>query len=495
MRSNLNVLLIIADQFRWDCLGATGNTIIRTPHLDALATQGVSFDHCFVQTCPCGPSRMCIYTGRYLCSTRAVNNYTPLADAHENLAIYVKEAGYATAIVGYNDYAIDPRILPAGDPRTTGLRFDNFLPGFDYTSQHEYHSPEYFAMLRARGYPEHLCGPTITTAYNVPADGPGDHLPLRYPAFYTAKDSESTFLAEKASDYIREHGDGGWMLSVNFIKPHPPRICPAPYNDMYDPRDLPEANRRTDELRDPHPYLQMAHTSPALVTDLELRETRACYYGMISEIDTCVGSLVTTLKQSGQWDRTLVIFTSDHGEYLGDHYLIDKGHFYDETMRVPLIIRDPTRMADATRGRRFDAFVESIDIAPTILDFLRADIPDRMQGRSVLGAIRDPATAQARNEIHFEFDFRGRFEQLKGEDPEGCLLWVVRDREFKYVQFGLESMRPLLYDLRSDPGEHCNLAEDAGHAPRVAAYCQRLLRWRMKHEDQRMERWAGRYRE
>lgn len=264
---------------------------------------------------------------------------------------------------------------------------------------------------------------------------------------------------------------------------------------MYDPRDMPEANRRPAELRDPHPYLQMAHTSPALVSDLELRETRACYYGMISEIDACVGMLVETLKQSGQSDRTLVIFTSDHGEYLGDHYLIDKGHFYDETMRVPLIIRDPTRGADPTRGQRLDLFVESIDLAPTILEFLRVDVSDRIQGRSVLGTIQDQAGAQKRHEIHFEFDFRGRFEQLKGEDPERCLLWVVRDRDFKYVQFGLESMRPLLYDLRHDPGEHCNLAGDAGHASRVAEYCQRLLRWRMKYEDQRMERWAGRYRE
>ena len=493
MRDPLNVLLLIADQFRWDCVGAAGNPVIRTPNLDALAADGALFTKCFCQTAPCGPSRMSIFTSRYLCSTRTVNNMTPLVDAEDNLAWYVKRGGYATAMFGYNDYAVDPRILSEDDPRKTSLRYDNAFPGFDHVYQHEHHSPAYFDHLRAKGYPEEWCGPAICTTYDVPPDGPGDHLPLRYPAHYRAEDSECQFLTTQACDWIRQAGIG-WFANVNFIKPHPPRICPAPYHDMYDPADMPPANRREDELADSHPYLQTVRRAPVLHDERDLRETRACYYGMVSEIDACAGRLIATLKETGQWDNTLVIFTSDHGEYLGDHYFTDKAHFYDETMRVPFIIRDPSPEADATRGQRFDHFVESIDAAPTILEYLGEPIPDRFQGRSVLGQLREVGERTPRPEIHFEYDFRGHCRGDSAVNPDECILWVIRDDRYKYVQFGLEPMPPLLFDLANDPGEHRNLAADPAHAATVAACAQRMLRWRMRNEDQRMERWAAQYR-
>lgn len=489
-----NILFIIADQFRWDCLGAAGNRLIQTPNLDALARQGTLFSRCFVQTSPCGPSRMCIFTGRYMCSTRAVNNYTPLMDAHENFVQCLSDAGCRTAVFGYNDYAVDPRILPASDPRTRSLSFSNYLPGFHTIYAHEYHSPEYFASLHAKGYPEDLCGPAITTSYNVPKEGPGDHLPLHYPALYAAEDSECRFLAERACDYIRDNRDGGWFANVNFIKPHPPRICPAPYHAMYAAADMPPANRVEEELNAAHPYLHYAHASPALASERDLRETRACYYGMISEVDAAIGVILQTLRDTGQWDNTAIVFTSDHGEYLGDHYFLDKGHFYDETMRVPLIVRDPRKDADATRGGTLDALVESVDLSATILEMAGLDVPDRIQGRSLVPQIHGDEAARTRHEVHFEFDFRGRYEPLKGEDPDSCVLWVLRDHAFKYVQFGLECMPSLLFDLVRDPGEHRNLAADPAYAAVVAEYCRRMIRWRMKHEDQRMEHWAAKYR-
>ncbi|MCC6697843.1 MAG: sulfatase-like hydrolase/transferase [Candidatus Hydrogenedentes bacterium] len=492
MPDRKNVLLIIADQFRWDCVGAAGNRVIKTPNLDALAAEGVLFKKAFCQTAPCGPSRMSIFTSRYLCSTRTVNNMTPLMDAEDNLAWFVKQAGYATAMFGYNDYAVDPRILPEGDPRKTSLCYENTLPGFDHVYQHEYHSPDYFAYLRENGYPENLCGPAICSTYAVPPCGPGEHLPLRFPAHYRAEDSECQFLTTQARDWIRAKGSG-WFANVNFIKPHPPRICPAPYHEMYDPADMPPANRRELELASEHPYLRAIHTCPALTNERELRETRACYYGMISEIDACVGRLMATLKETGQWDNTLIIFTSDHGEYLGDHFLMDKAHFYDETMRVPFIIRDPSREADACRGIVLDRFVESIDSAPTILEFLNEAVPDRFQGKSVLCQVRG-GTDEPRWEVYFEYDFRQRFANAASVCPDECVLWVLRDDRWKYVQFGPEGMPPLLFNLLADPGEHENLADQPTHAPVLAEYAQKMLRWRMKHEDQRMERWAARYR-
>jgi arylsulfatase A-like enzyme len=486
------VLFIIADQFRWDCIGAAGNPVIRTPNLDALAADGALFNKCFCQTAPCGPSRMSIFTSRYLCSTRTINNMTPLADANDNLAWFVKRGGYATAMFGYNDYAVDPRILPDGDPRKTSLRYDNAFPGFDHVYQHEYHSPAYFDYLRAKGYPEKLCGPAICTMYNVLPGGPGDHWPLRFPAHYRAEDSECQFLTGQACDWIRRAGNG-WFANVNYIKPHPPQICPAPYHDMYDAADMPQGNRNEDELHDPHPYLLGVRPKPALRDERDLRETRACYYGMVSEIDACVGRLIAALKETGQWNDTLLIFTSDHGEYLGDHFFTDKAHFYDETMRVPFIVRDPSPEANVTRGQCFDRFVESIDSAPTILEYLSVPVPDRFQGTSVIAQLRGVGE-RPREEVHFEYDFRGVYRGDPSVNPDECILWVLRDDRFKYVQFGLEALPPLLFDLTNDPGEFHNLAGDPAHAAIVSTYAQKMLRWRMRNEDQRMEHWAAQYR-
>ncbi|MBI5092332.1 MAG: sulfatase-like hydrolase/transferase [Candidatus Hydrogenedentes bacterium] len=490
MSDTKNVLLIIADQFRWDCLGAAGNRIIRTPNLDMLAAAGTLFTKAFVQTAPCGPSRMCIFTSRYMCSMRAVNNMTPLIDAEDTLPWYLSKAGAAPGFIGYNDYAVDPRILPEGDARRTSLSYHNFLPGFDVVLDHEYESAEWFEYLRKKGYPEHLFSHEAIHAPNVPPEGPGEHVPYWFPAHYKAEDSEAQFVTSTAIDYIRQRTGSGWRLSLNYIKPHPPRICPDPYHRMYDPADMPPPNRRPEELDDTHPYLQRMHREPVFVEERELRETQSNYYGMISELDACFGRLFQSLKDSGDWDNTLIIFTSDHGEYLGDHYFREKAHFYDETMRVPYIVRDPSPEADVTRGKQLDHFVEAIDTAPTILEYLGLPIPDRFQGKSVLGLVRGRADAQPKREIHFEFDFRGHSQEFPGSDPDEWVLWVLRDDEYKYVQFGVEWMPPMLFDLKADPGEFRNLAQEPAFAGVVARYCQKMLRWRMKYEDQRMEHWA-----
>ena len=489
-----SVLFILADQFRADCLGAAGNPLLRTPALDEVAREGTWFTKGFVQTAPCGPSRMCIFTSRYLCSTRAVNNMTPLPDAQENVAMALRAGGYAPALIGYNDYAVDPRILPPEDPRTRSLSYDNFLPGLDVELNHTYDSPEYFEWLRRKGYPEALLSHEAIHKPNVPPEGPGEHLPLHFPAHYKTTDSECRYVTERAVEYIQRRRGAPWVLSLNYLKPHPPAICAHPFNALYDPAQMPGANRRPEELEDPHPYLRAVRKTPSLFAERDLRETQANYYGMLTELDACLGLLFRALKESGAWERTLIIFSSDHGEYLGDHYMNGKHSFYDETMRVPYLVRDPSREADATRGRRLEHFVESIDSAPTILEWLGLPVPDRFQGQSVLGLVRGRPGARARTEIHYEYDFRMLFKADAGQDPDRCLLWVVRDDAFKYVQFADERMPPLLYALKNDPGEQQNRAADPACALRVAEYAQRLLRWRMKNEDQRMEHWAWKYR-
>jgi len=140
-----NVLWIISDEFRADCLSYTGNTIIQTPNLDRLCQEGTVFSNCFAQSAPCAPSRMCMFTGRYMFSHGCVWNKTPLKNAEENIAYYLQNYGYEPALIGYNDYAKDPDILPLNHPHRSSLSYEYALPGFNHLFQHEYDSPEWYA--------------------------------------------------------------------------------------------------------------------------------------------------------------------------------------------------------------------------------------------------------------------------------------------------------------------------------------------------------------
>lgn len=496
----MNVLFILADQFRADCLTHNGNGVIRTPNLDRLARAGVSFTHAFNQAAPCGPSRMCIYTSRYMCSTRAINNFTPLRDAHESLPQQLRDAGLAPGLIGYNDYTPDPEILAADDERRGRLTYDNCLPGFERVYYHEYDSPQYFEWLRQQGYPESLCNHGAIHTPNVPDGGPGEHLPQHFPAHYKAEHSECAYITDQAIDYVRTRGPGssdgdgdpGWVLSLNFIKPHPPNICCEPYDSMYAPQDMPPAARRPAELKPEHPFLR-GLAPDQLQDDLHLREYRACYYGMITEVDDNLGRLFDALEAAGQWDDTLIIFSADHGEHLGDHYLTGKGMFYDGGMRIPYIIRDPRPAADATRGQIRHEFVEAIDSSPTIMDWLGLQVPERFQGRSLLPLVRGESCTP-RAEIHYEFDYRQGAMSRGAQDSRQHLLWVLRDRTYKLVQFADPQMPAMLFDLQHDPDELHDVAAEPAHQSALLDMSQRMLRWRMYNEDQRAENWAGQYR-
>ena len=492
-----NVLFILSDEFRADCLAAVGNPVIQTPNLDALAREGALFRNCFVQTSPCGPSRMSIYTGRYLCSTGCLDNMTPLAEAEDNLAMHLRGYGFSPAIMGYNDYAIDPRTLPDGHPHKTGLSYEYFLPGFDVVLDHERGSDAWFADLRAKGYPEGLLDSEAIHQPKLPPEGPGNHLPICYPAHYRAEDSDTQFLTTKAIEYIRGQGDRDWFLSLNFLKPHGPYLCPEPYHAMYDPADVPPATRRPEELDSPHPYLARFKLNGIgqLANKRECSELRAIYYGMISELDASLGRLFEALKTMGLWENTLIIFSADHGSHMGDHYLTGKAHFFDSAMHVAYILRDPSPEADPTRGRILEGFIEAVDTAPTICEYVGVPAHERFQGRSVLGMVRARPNAMSKERIFYEFYYYNSLkDKPKDAAPEECRLWVVRDNKYKYVQFGEESMPPLLFDLKTDPGEFTDLAGRPDYDATVAAYCQQLIRWRIRNEDTRMEGWARQYR-
>jgi arylsulfatase A-like enzyme len=281
-----------------------------------------------------------------------------------------------------------------------------------------------------------------------------------------------------------------WFVHAAYIRPHPPFVAPEPYASMYDPADVPEPVRADSYEAEGavHPVLAGAVSIPGvrLGDDLdELRQTRATYYGMMTEVDAQLGRLFDGLRASGSWDDTLVVLTSDHGEQLGDHWLTEKLGWFEQSYHIPCIVRDPD--APHAYGTVVaDRFTENVDVMPTVLEWLGLRVPVQCDGRSLLPLVRGDATASWRDGAFWEWEFRdpigGWAEQLLDLTMDQCAISVLRDAHGKYVHF--TGLAPLFYDLDADPHELVNRADDPAYAATVLGYAQRMLSRHMEHVDQ-----------
>ncbi len=213
----------------------------------------------------------------------------------------------------------------------------------------------------------------------------------------------------------------------------------------------------------------------------EIRQLRASYYGLISEVDHHIGRLIDHLRQSGEYDHTLVLFTVDHGEMLGDHWLWNKGGYFDPSYHIPLIVRDP----DGDCGRIIEAFSESVDLMPTVLDWLGREIPVQCDGESLLPWLRGATPQRWRDSVHWEYDFRDpvkqHAEQALRLTSDQCALNVIRDARYKYVHFS--ALPPLLFDLDDDPHEQRDRSGDPAYRDVLLHQAQKLLSLRMIHAE------------
>jgi arylsulfatase A-like enzyme len=308
----------------------------------------------------------------------------------------------------------------------------------------------------------------------------------------------TAYIADKVIDYLRLRRKEDWLIHAVFLRPHPPLIAPAPYDRLIDtnrpPKPVRLESRDAEAAR--HPYLKVWLDEMSLpgyfdapfdlhaLPESDRDEMRAVYFGLIAEVDAQIGRIIDHLKATGEYDETLIIFTSDHGEMLGDHWCWGKGGFFDGSNHIPLIIRDPETPA-GSRGRQIDAFTESVDLMPTILDWIGSPVPHENNGHSLAPFLAGGEPDLWRKAAFWEFDFRNpvsrRYETALGLSPDECTMNVIRDRDFKYVHF--TSLPPLLFDLRADPGECVNLAEDPAQAGTVARYAQKLLSHRLLHAE------------
>jgi arylsulfatase A-like enzyme len=299
------------------------------------------------------------------------------------------------------------------------------------------------------------------------------------------EDSETPYMTRRAMEFIAGAKDDArpWCLHLSYIKPHWPYVAPAPYNDMYGRQHVIRAVREEAERADPHPVFKafMEQRVGKNFSKDEVRETVIpAYMGLIKQIDDQLGVLFRFLEEQGLADSTMIVFTSDHGDYLGDHWLGEKDLFHDCSAKVPLLIYDPLPEANVTRGTVCDRLVEAIDLAPSFVEYFGGAVkPHVMEGRSLLPLLRGEAPSDWRDFAFSEYDYSMlEARQLINRAPGECRLFMVFDGRWKMIH--APGMRPMLYDLETDPREVVDLGADPAFEAERQRLTQALFDWALK---------------
>ena len=439
--SRPNILWICTDQQRYDTIASLGNPHISTPHVDRLVADGVAFTRAYCQSPICTPSRASFLTGMYASAVHVNGNGNEsFPDSPPLVTRMLADSGYDCGLIGKLHLA---SVYTQVEPRVNdGYRYWQYshAPRDDWATGHDYAD-----WVRYKG---EVLGKLTNSVDGVPAEL-----------------HQTTWCAEKTIEFIREDREGPWLASVNIYDPHPPFNPPKTYRELFDPKDMPgpifresdlnqqrklekidfqSKGRPLDDLDILSPILPQAGWGPG---DRDAKTLQAAYYAMIKLIDDQFGRILNALDETGQREGTVVIFTSDHGETLGDHGLIQKGcRFYEGLVRVPLVISWPSNFESNLKS---DALVELTDIAPTLLELAGAEVPERIHGQSLLRIL----TGDLSPDRHRDFV---RSEYYDAVDlPDGTFATMYRDERYKLVVYHGHGLGEL-YDLEKDPDEFEN---------------------------------------
>jgi arylsulfatase A-like enzyme len=470
-----NVLWIMCDQLRFDYLGCYGHPTLKTPNIDAMASRGVRFTRAYVQSPICGPSRMCFYTGRYMRSHGSHWNGWPLRVGEPTLGDHLGKLGVRNVLVGKTHMTADVEGMKAlGIPPDSIIGVHVSQCGFEpYERDDGLHPsslprPHYDAYLRDKGFAAE--NPWEHWANSGEArDGALQNGWLMVHADKAARipeeHSETPYMTRRAMDFIGEAEQDGrpWCLHLSYIKPHWPYIAPEPYASMYGAGDVQPVIRSDRERQNPHPvfgaFMDMRY-SRNFSRDGAREKVIPTYMGLITQIDDQMGVLMRFLEERGLLETTMIVFTSDHGDYLGDHWMGEKDLFHDQSAKIPLIIIDPSQAADGTRGSVCDALVEGIDLAPTFIEYFGGTPPAHiLEGRPLTQWLHGETPADWRKVLFSEYDYSMQDVRGKLNQPiEQCRLFMAFDGRWKYVH--ATGFRPMLYDLAEDPQEFFDRGDD-----------------------------------
>lgn len=428
-KRNPNILFILSDQHRADCLGCYGNPDVRTPHLDGLAAEGTRYESMFCPYPLCTPSRYSLLSGLYVHEHRCGDNFCTLPEGTATFPSLFKEAGYRTAAVGKMHFT--PTYLDVGFERMTLCEQDG--PGrWD---------DDYHRELRELGlvdandledqrseYRQHARREYFETAGALPTN-----LPAEY--------HSTEWIARKAMEQLGEWSGGGNLLMVGFVKPHHPFDPPREWADAYDPATIRMPAGYTSTPLDRDMAVHWGYFPAPELTETAIRRAAAYYYATIEHMDAQIGRMLELLKARGLYEDTIVVYTSDHGEYLGYHHMLLKGgYMYDPMMRVPLVVRQPAaRGAGGVHG----GMASNIDVAPTLLRLAGLEPAPAMHGIDLR------PEAAGRNVVFAE--------SVRGDQV------MARSRRRKLL-VSRQPAKTLLFDLERDPYEMVDVSEERAYA-------------------------------
>lgn len=492
----MNILFIMYDQLRHDYLSCAGHPRLQTPHMDRLAARSLRFTRAFVQSPVCGASRMSFYTGRYTSSHGASWNNYPLKVGEMTLGDHLRPLGMESWLIGKTHMAPDlagmDRLGISRDgvigARLSECGFDTWVRDDGLWAEgpdgfYDERRAPYNAYLRARGYegrnPWHdHANAGVDEAGQIASGFAMRHAPR--PANIAEADSETPWLTSRAIDFLDSRtGDAPWLAHLSYIKPHWPYIVPAPYHDLYGPDDVPPPLRHPAEREDPHPVYRAfmeGRIGRAFQREEVRRAVIPAYMGLIKQCDDQLGRLLDHLEATGRMQDTMIVLTSDHGDYLGDHWMGEKDLFHAPSVQVPMIVYDPRPAADGTRGTTCDAPVEAIDLAATFIEASGGEVPSHIvEGRSLRPFLEGRAPKEWREAAISEYDYSGTPAAVQlGLPPRECRLTMVATKRWKYIH-AEGGLRPMLFDLQEDPEEFFDLGADPGYAAVRAEMAERLF--------------------
>ncbi|MFK7836299.1 MAG: sulfatase-like hydrolase/transferase [Sulfitobacter sp.] len=490
----MNILFIMYDQLRFDYLSCAGHPHLETPHFDRVAGMGVRFTNAYVQSPICGASRMCFYTGRYASSHGAQWNGFPLRVGEQTMGDHLRKAGMDCWLIGKTHMKADAegmaRLGLAPDSqigaRQAECGFDTWIRddglwGYGPDGFYDEKRSPYNEYLKSKGYDGQNPWADYANAGVSDAQIASGWMfrNADKPANIREEDSETPWLTSETMAFINQT-EGPWCAHVSYIKPHWPYIVPAPYHNMFGANHVPAATRHAAERENPHPVFG-AYMGNKIAQAFQRDEVREkvipAYMGLIKQCDDQLGRLLDHLETTGRLDDTMIVLTSDHGDYLGDHWLGEKDLFHEPSVKVPMIVYDPRAEADGTRGTTCDALVESIDLAATFVEAAGGEVPDHIiEGRSLLPWLRGEVP-DWREFVISEFDYSATPQAVKlGLAPRDARLFMVFDGRYKLMH-AEGGFRPMLFDLETDPEEFADLAKGDAHHPQIDRLYDMLAVW------------------
>lgn len=483
------------DQLRFDYLSCAGHAHLQTPHMDRIADMGVRFTRAYVQSPVCGPSRMSTYTGRYPSSHGAQYNGFPLRIGEITMGDHLRKLGMGCWLIGKTHMVVD-----AEGMERLGLTPDSVIGarqaecGFDIWQRDDglwAEGPDGFYDKKRSPYNEYLKSKGYA-GENPWADFANAGLEgndiasgwfmtnANKPANIAEEDSETPWLTGEAIKFI-EQAEGPWCAHLSYIKPHWPYIVPAPYHDMFGPEHVPPPLRDACERDDPHPVyaaFMNSRIGKAFSRDEVRNKVIPAYMGLIKQCDDQMGRLFDFLETTGRMKDTVIVITSDHGDYLGDHWLGEKDLFHEQSVKVPLIIYDPSVEADAMRGTTCDALIEAIDLPATFIEIAGGEVPTHIvEGRSLMPLLHGKTPQDWREFAVSEYNYStSPMATQLGVSNADARLFMITDARYKFIH-AEGGFRPMLFDMQTDPSEFHDLGSSADHRDIIDLMYQRLGKW------------------